>query len=445
MPNQAKISDKLKLIKLSDIIPFDKNAKVHTPEQINLIKSSLENNKYVQPLAVDKDNVIVMGHGRFSALSQIDPEMEIEVVNLDYLSKKECGKLRILDNKSNESAWDNDILAGNFDDIFKGIEINTIDISEIGFDSGEIGAILKTSKYAGKEDIEDEVPEVPKMDYIKPGDLVQLGKHKLLCGDSTQEGEVNFLMGGDKITLMNTDPPYGVNYGDIANSRARALDKKKGGDGKNYHTHDDKRIINDELSGEKLQEFLEKSIKAIIPNMIENPAFYLWHPMLTQGTFFAAAAAAADILIHRQIIWVKPSLIMGRGDFHWRHELCFYGWIKGKKCDWYSDHKQDTVWEIGRENNNIHPTQKPVEIFEKPLIFNTKPNDCVYEPFAGSGSQFIACEKTNRKCLGIEIDEHYCSVIIERYCKYTDNYDIKINGNDVNWNEYKSAFNVKDT
>ena len=140
--------------------------------------------------------------------------------------------------------------------------------------------------------------------------------------------------------------------------------------------------------------------------------------MLTQGTFFAAAAAA-DILVNRQIIWVKPAFVFGRGDYHWKHELCFYGWVRGDKPPFYGERNQHTIWEIGRENDGIHPTQKPVEIFEIPICNHTLRGEICYEPFAGSGSQVIACEKLNRKCYGMEIDEHYCDVIVQRWEDYT--------------------------
>jgi DNA modification methylase len=139
--------------------------------------------------------------------------------------------------------------------------------------------------------------------------------------------------------------------------------------------------------------------------------------MLTQGAFFAAAAA--DILIHRQIIWVKPSLIMGRGDYHWRHELCFYGWIRGKRCPWLAGRDQHTIWEVGRERDGTHPTQKPVELFRRPLLNHTKLGEVCYEPFAGSGSQIIAAEELGRRCFALELEARYVDVCIRRWEAFT--------------------------
>jgi DNA modification methylase len=265
---------------------------------------------------------------------------------------------------------------------------------------------------------DDEVPEPPKKAITKLGDLWELGDHRLLCGDCTEGKAVEILMDGEKAALMNTDPPYGIDYGDIANSRLRAADVRKGGAGKDYDSKPYEEITNDDLDGEALQAFLENSIRVVLPYLIECPAFYLWHPMLTQGTFFAAAAAA-DILIHRQIIWVKPSLIMGRGDYHWRHELCFYGWIRGRRCAWYAGRDQDTIWAVDRELDGVHPTQKPIELFVRPMLNNTQEGDICYEPFSGSGSQFIAAEKLNRRCYGIEIEPRYVDVAVERWEQFT--------------------------
>ena len=248
--------------------------------------------------------------------------------------------------------------------------------------------------------VEDEVPEPPADPITKPGDLWLLGDHRLLCGDSTKAEDVDRLMAGAKAKLCQTDPPYGIAYVSNAQSKGQATSHVE--------------IENDELDGEKLQAFLEATIKAAVPWLVDNCAFYLWHPMLTQGTFFAAAAAA-DILIHRQIIWCKPSLVFGRGDYHWQHELCFYGWRKGHRPEFYGERNQTTLWHIGRETSKDHPTAKPVAIWEPPFRNHTKKGDVVYEPFTGSGSQLIAAEQLGRKCYGMEISPAYCDVIVKRW------------------------------
>jgi DNA modification methylase len=223
------------------------------------------------------------------------------------------------------------------------------------------------------------------------------------------------LMNGEKAILCNTDPPYGIDFVQLSKSK---------GQSKNYDN-----IENDNFKDAEFQHFLEKAIKASLPYLHKKTAFYFWHPMLTQGYFAAAAAAAAaDILISRQIIWVKPSLVFGRGDYHWKHELCFYGWIKGFKPDFYGERNQTTIWEAGRENDKIHPTQKPLKLFEIPILNHTKPHEIVYEPFSGSGSQMVAAHQLNRKCYGMELDPKYCQVIVDRMRKLDPSIEIKRNG-----------------
>ena len=287
--------------------------------------------------------------------------------------------------------------------LFDEINDGTLDMEMIGFDEGELKNILeKYGDQAEPKDAEpqiDQAEELNKVWGVKTGDLWQIGHHRLLCGDSTKKEDVGRVMGGEKAVIMNTDPPYGIAYVKNAKSKKQAQSQQD--------------IENDDLDGEKLQKFLEETIRSAVPHLIENAAFYLWHPMLTQGTFFAAAAAA-DILIHRQIIWVKPSLVFGRGDYHWRHELCFYGWIKGNRPAFYGQRNQTTIWEVGRESDNLHPTQKPLELFNVPLLNHTKEGESAYEPFGGSGSQFVSCQNLNRKCRGIEISPAYCAVILQR-------------------------------
>lgn len=191
------------------------------------------------------------------------------------------------------------------------------------------------------------------------------------------------------------------------------------------------------FSGAELDLLLADPIPAVEPQCDEDetPAVQervvsvtndLWimgrHRLLcsdSQGFFAAAAAAAAQLLVHRQIIWVKPSLVLGHGDYHWRHELCFYGWHEGHRAKWLGDRSQTTVWEVGRENDHIHPTQKPCELFERPMRFHTVPGDVCAEPFSGSGTQFIAAEKTGRRCFGMEIEPRYVDVIVRRWQTFT--------------------------
>ena len=169
-----------------------------------------------------------------------------------------------------------------------------------------------------------------------------------------------------------------------------------------------------------MQQFLESAFRNAKRILEPNAAWYLWHAQLTQGFFAAAAAAAAALLIHRQIIWAKPHFVFGRGDYHWQHELCFYGWVKGHRPPFYGKRNQSTLWSLAEGGGVIrkdqgHPTQKPVELFVRPLNNHTKPAEIAYEPFAGSGSQIVACEKTSRRCFAIEIEPRYVDVCVARW------------------------------
>lgn len=365
------------------------------------LKKSIAEFDIVEPLIWNKmTGNLVGGHQRLKVLKELGhTEVEVSVVDLDEVKEK---ALNLALNKISGD-WDYPKLK----DLLQELDTGEFDMEITGFDEKEIEELMTqfNEPQAGLTD-DDAVPDAPEP-ICKAGDLWVLGNHRLLCGDATVECHVAKLMEGKKAVLMATDPPYGVAYG-----------VETGNDIK-Y-----KPIINDENDGVKLQLFLETAFAIFLPYIEKTAAWYLWHAQMTQG-FFAAAAAAADILIHRQIIWVKPSLIMGHGDYHWKHELCFYGWQKGNRPPFYGDRKQTTVWEIGRENDKLHPTQKPVALFEIPINNHTKVNQICAEPFAGSGTQYIACEKLSRRCYGLEIDPHYCDVIIQRWENFTGKKAVK--------------------
>ena len=236
------------------------------------------------------------------------------------------------------------------------------------------------------------------------GKLILKSQHRLLCGDSTKAEDVARVMGGEKARLFATDPPYGCSAGSIGFTAQR---------------DDIEAITKDDLTGEDMKVFLETCFRASIPHLKEDAAWYLWHPMLTQGYFAAAAAAAAaDLIIHRQIIWKKEQFIFGRGDYHWRHELCFYGWRQGYRPPFYGERNQDTVWDVAWEEKRAavgHPTAKPIRLFAIPMRNHTRPGEICLEPFLGSGSQLIAAEQLHRRCYAIEIEPRYVEVALERW------------------------------
>lgn len=388
-------------MKLSDIHTNPNNPRLIKDERFKKLCQSIKEfpkMMSLRPIIVDSEGLILGGNMRFKALNELGyKEVPDEWIKRDSeLTEDEKQRFIIADNVPfGEYDWD--ILANEWD---------KDELLEWG---------LEIPDFAFKQEaVEDdyEIPDEIETDIVL-GDLFEIGQHRLLCGDSTDSDAVARLMNGQKAVLMNTDPPYGIAY--VKNAKSK-------GQGEAFED-----IENDELDGEKLQIFLEDAIRSALPFLVDNCAYYLWHPMLTQGTFFAAAAAA-DILINRQIIWVKPSLVFGRGDYHWKHELCFYGWRRGKKPVFYGERNQTTIWEIGRENDKIHPTQKPVELFSIPINNHTLKGDIVYEPFSGSGSQFVSAHQLSRKCYGMEIDPKYCQVIIDRMRKLDPEIVIKKNG-----------------
>lgn len=411
-----KLSNKLKNISLKDIKPFKNNPKKHSDDQINKIKKSIENNEYIQPICIDKNNIIVIGHGRYYAMQLINPDMEIEVIDLSDKTEKEIQKLRIVDNTLNESEWDYNKLESELKDIYSDIE-KDIDLinEELNIEKDYINDIILKDKYADKEDQEDEIPEIKKS-IIKLGDLIELGKHRLLCGDSTKKEDVDKLMNGEKADIIFTDPPYGI---DVVGKSPRLQENKKlgsiGGDG----------IAKVWLYKKVLNDGDVNTGKAAI-RIFKGTNMIIWG-----GNYFT------DILKPSRgwIVWDKKNGATTFADC----ELAYTTFDK-------SIRKYDYLWSgmMRKGSHHIegkyryHPTQKPVGLLIK-IIEEWFDNKCIVtvDLFLGSGSTLIACEKTGRICYGMELDEYYCNVIIERYCKYTDNYNIKINGKEINWKNLK--------
>ena len=291
----------------------------------------------------------------------------------------------------------------NLDETLEEIKLD-FNLDDLGFSETDLDTLFADSRK--KEAVEDDFDTTPETEAIsRLGDLWYCGKHKVLCGDCTVRENVERVMGGEKAVLFATDPPYGCNAGNISFTAQR---------------DDIEAITKDDLEGEEMKAFLEIVFKTALPHLADDCAWYLWHPMLTQGYFAAAAAAAAaaDLIIHRQIIWAKSQFIFGRGDYHWRHELCFFGWRKGNRPPFYGERNQDTVWNIaydGKRSEIGHPTAKPVKLFAIPMQNHTRTNEVCYEPFAGSGSQIIAGEQLGRRVFALELEPRYVDVICRRY------------------------------
>lgn len=392
MENKAT---EVKLVNVKDLKINPKNRNTHPADQIERLEKIIRYQGFRNPLIIsNRSGLVVAGHGRLMAAKNLKIK-KIPCMYQDFESEEQEYAAQISDNAI--ASWSTLSLA----------EIN-LDLPDLGpdFDIDTLGIkdfVLEPAEKGQPGCDEDELPEKVKP-KTKLGDLYQLGDHRLLCGDATSAVDVERLMNGKKAVMWQSDPPYGINHVEVANEKGQAKGYKK--------------ILNDELQDEALKDFIFKSIDVSLPFLKKNFAFYMWHAMKMQA-YFSQAAAAAGILFHRQIIWAKPQFVFGRGHYHWRHELCLMGWLQGNEPPFYGARNQDTIWNIGRENDKIHPTQKPVAIWEAPIKNHTKPGEIIYEPFCGSGSQIIACEKNSRACYAIELSPEYCDVIIARYEKYT--------------------------
>lgn len=396
--------------KIADLIPAPYNPRQLTEKQAKNLNDSISKFDLCDPIVINANNTVIGGHQRLNILKtkSVD-EVDVRVPDR-LLDDSEERELNVRLNK-NLGEWDFDALA-NFDEEM---------LKDIGFEMKELDRIFQLDESADA----DEVPAVKPEPTVKRGDIYQLGDHRLMCGDSTEASDVAALMAGQKADLVFTDPPYG----------ARITEFMQDVQGINRTKHWDM-IEGDQFENEELQAFLEKAFRNISANAKDNAAWYIWHAMLTQGFFAAAAAAAAaDLILNRQIIWVKPALILAFGDYHWRHELAFYGWKKGFKPDFFGAKNETTVWEVdfdGAKRMNtkerVHPTQKPVALAEKAILNSSPREGIVIDLFGGSGTTLIACEKMIRKCRMMELTPNFCQVIIDRWENFTGKKAEKIIG-----------------
>ena len=368
--------------KLSELKPYSKNAKKHPLEQVKIVAQSIKEFGWAQPIVVDENNEILIGHGRLKAAKLLKLETA-PVYVLEGLSEEQKKKLRLIDNKSNESDWDIELLKEEL------LELDFSSFPDINW-----GVILPEEE---KAIVEDEPPLVDEENepITKLGDIWQLGEHKLMCGDSTDTEIVSKLCANESVDLLLTDPPYNVDY-----------------EGK---TKEKLKIENDKMGDESFREFLSKAFNAADSVMKPGAVFYIWHAD-SEGFNFRGACRDAGWTVRQCLIWNKNSMVMGRQDYHWKHEPCLYGWKDGAGHLWASDRKQTTILNFDRPNRNgEHPTMKPVSLFAYQIKNNTKGQDIVLDMFGGSGTTIIACEQLGRKARTIELDPKYCDVIIKRW------------------------------
>ena len=383
----------VKLAEISTIKPYEINPRKLSEQAIEKVAMSLKEYGFRQPIVVDKDMVIVAGHTRFRASKKLGLK-QVPISIIDNLSEEQINAYRIADNRTaEESEWDNELLKMEI----KELEAKDFKLDLLGFNDEQLNNILFEEKQ-GLTD-EDEVPEAPEEPISKLGDIWKLGKHKLICGDSTKLETYEKLCGETKVDLYLTDPPYNVSY-----------------EGK---TKDKLTIQNDKQTDDEFIQFLSQAFVSADSVLKMGGSFYIWHSD-SEGLNFRLACIEAKWKLRQTLIWSKNSMVMGRQDYHWQHEPCLYGWKEGSSHSWYSDRKQTTIIKYDRPTKSkLHPTMKPVGLMEYLVKNSSKQEDIILDSFLGSGSTLIACEKQSRICYGVELDPKYCDVIVKRWENFT--------------------------
>ena len=380
-----KITDKFEIVPIAEIKPDEHNARKHSDEQIKELRRSLREFGFVNPLLIDKDKKIIAGHGRLTA-AIAEGMTAVPCIYVEHLTEALRRAYMLADNRLAEHAsWDITLLNE---------ELKFLD--DLGFDISITGFEPVTSMEAVDDGYEPELPTEPKS---KAGQIYRLGRHRLMCGDSTKPEDVALLMNGAQADLLLTDPPYNVDY--------------KG------KTKDELTIENDAQSDDAFQSFLVQAFTNAQEHMKPGAVFYIWHAD-SNGYLFRAAAREAGLTVRQCLIWVKNAMVMGRQDYQWKHEPCLYGWKEGAGHLWASDRKQTTVLEFDRPTRSKeHPTMKPIPLFDYQMQNNTKGGDIALDLFGGSGTSIMAAEQNGRNCYMMEYDPRYVDVIIDRWEKFT--------------------------
>ena len=372
------ITWKIEKRNIEELRGYDKNPRKFTEKGLKDLKKSLQKCGDANIITINADNTVLGGHARLTVMKQLGyKEVDVKVPNR-LLNEQEVKEVVIRLNANTAGEWDLDKLQADFE---------LSDLEEWGLD-------VEFPELNEQEVKEVEVPENVET-RCKAGDIWKLGEHRLMCGDSTKVEHIQKLMDGEKADLLITDPPYNVAY-----------------EGK---TKDKLTIQNDSLDDANFREFLKDAFFAADSVMKPGAVFYIWHAD-SEGYNFRGACRDVEWKVRQCLIWNKNAQVMGRQDYHWKHEPCLYGWKEGASHLWASDRKQTTVLDFDRPNRNgEHPTMKPVALFDYQIKNNTKGSDIVLDSFGGSGTTLIACEQNKRIARIMELDPHYCDVIIQRW------------------------------
>ena len=380
--------------KLTDLIPYVRNARTHSDEQVAQLAGSIKEFGWTNPILVDEDGGIIAGHGRLLAAQRLKMD-EVPTIQIVGLSEAQRRALVLADNKlALNAGWDFELLKVELGDLNE----QGFDIALTGFSVDELSKLLAPARTEGLTD-PDDTPEVPVEPITKLGDVWVCGPHRVMCGSSLEQTAVDKLCAGQAVDMLLTDPPYNVAY-----------------TGK---TKDALTIKNDSMDDQSFRDFLRDAFVSADTVMKAGAVFYIWHAD-SEGYNFRGACKDANWTVRQCLIWRKNHMVMGRQDYHWQHEPCLYGWKEGAAHLWAADRKQTTILDFDRPSRNeSHPTMKPVALFEYQLLNNTKGGDIVLDNFGGSGTTLIAAEKNGRVARLMELDPKYVDVIVQRWQEFT--------------------------
>ena len=377
----------IKTIKVSDVKEYDNNPRLND-EAVEVVAASIKEFGFKVPIIIDKNNVIVAGHTRVKACKRLGI-LEIPAIIADDLTEEQINAFRLADNKTHEFAtWDEAKLIAELENI-------KMDMFQFGFE--DLESALEVDVFDDDFDEDEFYSENP---YAKRGDIFILGKHKVMCGDSTIDTDVKQLLGSEIIDMVFTDPPYNVDYEGTAG-----------------------KIQNDKQEDSDFYEFLLKAFTNMFESIKPGGSIYVCHAD-TEGYNFRKSYREAGFKLAQVLIWVKNSLVLGRQDYHWRHEPILYGWREGAAHYFVDDRTQDTILEYNKpSSNNLHPTMKPLELVGKAINNSSKKYQLILDLFGGSGSTLIAAHQASRYARLMELDEKFVDVIVKRYLKFTEDYE----------------------
>ena len=390
----GKTTSEMQLVTIGKLVPYVNNARTHSKEQIAKLRSSLREFGFVNPVIIDREFNVIAGHGRILAAKAENIE-QVPCVFVDYLTEAQKKAYILADNRfALDAGWDEEMLRVEMEAL-QGMDF---DVSLTGFDEAEIADLLSADDETQEDDF-DEDAALQAEPFVKAGDLWLLGKHRLLCADSTKPEDVKLLMDGKKANVCITDPPYACNY--------------TGGTGM--------KIMNDNLKGEEFYQFLLSAFKNAYENLADGAAIYIFHSDAEKVNFYNAVVAAG-FHYSTTCIWVKQSLVLGRFDYQMRHEPVIYAFKDTVKHKFYGDRKQTTVWEFDRPSKSkLHPTTKPLPLIAYPMKNSSLVNSIVLDLFGGSGSTLMAAEQMDRTAYLMELDPVYTSAIVRRFVAYRGN------------------------